>query len=100
MKCFTSVSVETNCLDILEHLCIHSRAASYVTPDWENIWNFEMEDGVTSHEVLCNEDVEVCTMMEYKKGEMFLAAVRMDQKVHILYTVTKRQTSSFCSTFY
>ena len=72
MKCFTSVSVETNCLDILEHLCIHSRAASYVTPDWENIWNFEMEDGVT------NEDVEVCTMLEYKKGEMFLAAVRMD----------------------
>ena len=33
------------------------------------------------------------------KGQLFLAAVRTEGKVHVLHTITKRQTAPLCSTY-
>ena len=76
--------------------CIPSKAASFLLTDWETIWNVGLAPGVSSHEVFCNEDIGVVTCKEYKKGQLFLAAVLAEGKVHVLYTVTTRQTAPTC----
>ena len=99
MRGFTSLGVQNNEEDLSKYLCIHSKAASFLLPDWETIWNVGLAPGVSSHEVFCNEDISVVTCKEYKKGQLFLAAVLAEGKVHVLYTVTTRQTAPTCSTY-
>ena len=58
-----------------------------------------MAPGVTSLDVQINGDMEAVTCKEHKKGALFLAAVLASGKVHVLYTVTKRQVAPMCSTY-
>ena len=74
MRGFTSMGVQHNEEDLLQYLCIHSKAASFLLPSWESNWNVGLNPGATSMEVLCNSDIEV-------------------------FTVTKRQKAPFCATF-
>ena len=50
-------------------------------------------------DVLCNSDIEVVNCKEKDKDNLFLAAVLSEGKVHVLFTVTKRQKAPFCATF-
>ena len=84
---------------VQSYLCIHSKAASFLLPNWETIWNVGLDPGVGSHEVVCNDDNDVVTCKEYMKGQLFLAAVRTEGMVHVLHTITKRQTAPLCSTY-
>ena len=99
MQGFSSMGVQHNEEDLQRYLCMHSKAASFLLPNWETIWNVGLDPGVGSHEVVCNDDINVVTCKEYIKGQLFLAAVRTEGKVHILYTITKRQTAPLCSTY-
>ena len=99
MRGFTSMGVQNKPEDFLQYLCLHSKAASFILPNWETFWNVNLDPGVTSHEVICNENIAAVTCKENKKGQLFLAAVRADNKVYILQTVTKRQTAPICTTF-
>ena len=80
----------------MQYLCFHSKTASFLLPNWEEIWNVNIDLHVTSNKVICNEEIKYITCKEYKKGELFLAAVFSENKIHILYTVTKRQTAPIC----
>ena len=37
------------------------------------------------HEVVCNDDIDVVMCKEYMKGQLFLAAVPTEGKVHVLH---------------
>ena len=78
-------------------LCIHSRAANFLLSNWETIWNVRLTPGAESNSVTCNEDISVVTCMEFAKTGLFLAAIHAENKVHLLFTVTKRQRAPFCS---
>ena len=99
MRGFTSMGVQHNEEDLLQYLCIHSRAASFLLPNWESIWNVGLNPGAKSMDVLCNSDIEVVNCKEKDKDNLFLAAVLSEGKVHVLFTVTKRQKAPFCATF-
>ena len=99
MRGVLSMGVQHNEEDLLQYLCVHSRTASFLVPDWQTIWNVRVAPGVTSLDVQCNTDIEAVTCKEYKKGDLFLAAVLAGGKVHVLYTVTKRQVAPICKTF-
>ena len=93
------MGVQNNEEDLLQYLCIHSKAASFLLPSWESIWNVGLNPGATSMEVLCNSDIEVVSCKGKGKANLFLAAVLSERKVHVLFTVTKRQKAPFCATF-
>ena len=99
MRDFTSMGVENDPSDFLPLLCLHSKAASFLNIDWATLWNVDLDADVTSNKVTCNEDITVVTCKEYRKCELFLAAVRAESKVHILHTVTRRQSAPLCTTF-
>ena len=87
------MGVQHNEEDVQPYLCMHSKAASFLLPNWETIWNVGLDH------VVCNDGIVVVTCKEYVKGQLFLAAVRTDGKVHVLYTITKRQPAPLCSTY-
>ena len=65
------MAVQHNEEDLLEYLCVHSRAASFIVSDWQTIWNVTVSPGVTSLDVKINGDMEAVTCKEYKKGGLF-----------------------------
>ena len=99
MRGFTSMGLQNNEEDLLLYLCMHSKAASFLLPSWESIWNVGLNPGATSMEVLCNSDIEVVSCKGKGKANLFLAAVLSERKVHVLFTVTKLQKAPFCATF-
>ena len=44
--------------DVQRYLCIHSKAASFLLPNWETIWNVGLDPGVGSYEVVCNDYID------------------------------------------
>ena len=97
MRGVKSLGVQNSEEDIMPYLCIHSRAANFLLPNWETIWNVRLTPGAESNSVICNEDISVVTCMEFAKTGLFLAAIRAENKIHLLFTVTKRQRAPFCS---
>ena len=94
MRGVKSLGVQNSEEDIMPYLCIHSRAANFLLPNWETIWNVRLTPGAESNSVICNEDISVVTCMELSKTGLFLAAIHAENKVHLLFTVTKR--APFC----
>ena len=39
MQGFTSMGVRNNEADLFPYICIHSRTASFLLPEWDTIWN-------------------------------------------------------------
>ena len=97
MRGVKSLGVQNSEEDLIPYLCIHSRTVNFLLPNWETIWNVNLSPGAESNNVTCNEDISVVTCMEFSKTGLFLAAIRAENKVHLLFTVTKRQRAPFCS---
>ena len=93
MQGFSSMGVQHNEEDVQPYLCMHSKAASFLLPNWETIWNVGLDPGAGSQDVVCNDGIVVVTCNEYVKGQLFLAAVWTEGKLHVLHTITKRETA-------
>ena len=39
MRGVSSMGVQHNEEDLLQYICVHSRTASFLVPDWQTIWN-------------------------------------------------------------
>ena len=52
------MGVQHNEEDVQPYLCMHSKAASFLLPNWETIWNVGLDPGAGSHEVVCNDDID------------------------------------------
>ena len=85
-----NLGVQNSEEDLIPYLCIHSRAANFLLPDWESIWEDRLAPGSESASVTCNQDITVVTCKEFSKDGLFLAAIRAEHKVHLFFTVTKR----------
>ena len=94
------MGVKNNEEDLLPYLCIHSKAASFLLPSWESIWNVGLNPGATSMDVLCNSDIEVVNCKEKDKDNLFLAAVLSECKVHVLCGRKGKRNEYLTTLFY
>ena len=99
MRDFMSLHIDCSPQQFLPMLCIHSRTVSFLVTDWAQIWDFDIADDDTAHNVLCNRDtVAINLNQKNNKNEgFFLAATLLENKIYILYTATKRQNIPICS---
>ena len=84
--------------NIMSRLCIHSKVCSTLLGDWRDIWDVDsyIEDDFIN--VVTNEDIKFYTLLKQDKVSTLLAAVREQNKIALLYTVTTRQETPFCDT--
>ena len=80
--------------DIENLVCLHSKAAAYRT-DWREIWGLPSIDLDTmSHCFQPDLDTRVVVLSE---NYPFLAAVQNNGDVQLIFTLSKKNTSPFCS---
>ena len=80
--------------DIESLLCLHSKAAAYRT-DWREIWGLPAIDLDTlSHCFQPGLDTRVVLLSD---NDPFLAAVQNNGDVQLIFTLSKKNTSPFCS---
>lgn len=76
-------------------LCLHSVAAAERTGDWRDIWGLpHIEIGILSHRFQPGLDTKVLPLIE---GDLFLAAVQNRGDVKLIFTLSKKNKSPFCS---
>jgi hypothetical protein len=99
MKGFQSLNTDCSPGQFLPMLCVHSKTVSFLVQDWDVIWDIDVDENDASHQVFCNRDTVAITLheKEHKNCGFFLAAIMFDNKLYILYTVTKRQNIPICS---
>ena len=83
--------------DMSALMCIHSRAAEYLTADYQNHWNIPLpgsED--TTHRITLNDDILVQSLKD-ERGDLFLGAYQNNGTISLLYCVSAKQKIPFCS---
>ena len=65
--------------------CVHSKAVASFFPRWDDHWSIgDLQDTDMSYKVFCNEDIRIQTILD---TDRFLAAMQVNGKVILLYTV-------------
>ena len=101
-ECESMRGVLSFCLDqdrnnVEQLKCMHSRAAEGLLDDYNDLWIVTApDDEEQSHQIIVNDDILVQSLID-EPSECFLGAVQKDNKVSLLYTVSKRQKIPFCS---
>ena len=97
MRGVISFSLDQQRNAIEELKCIHSRAAEGLLDDYDDLWLVTApDDEDQSHQIVVNEDIAVQSLIN-EPSECFLGAFQQDNKVSLLYTVSRKQKIPFCS---
>lgn len=81
--------------DIEPLLCLHSRAVADRVGDWRDIWELpDIADGIFSHRFQPGQDTKVLILLE---KDLFLAAIQNRGDVKLIFTISKKNKSPFCS---
>ena len=96
MKGVEKLKLSTSPSEIRPLQCFHSMAAEFLVPDWRDIWPINIPVFCTMFSPKFNHEVD---FFFYKKKEekSFLRGVLVDGHPHLIITVTKRQSTPFCS---
>ena len=84
--------------DVDQLLCCHSKTASVLLPNWQEVWNIEVPRFVTAFQPKINQEFNYHKFQDRTKDETLLVGVWVDNSPHLMLTVTKRQSTPFCST--
>ena len=79
-------------------LCFHSKAASFLIPSWQEIWNVEIPNAVSAFQPNFNQELNYFEYQKRETGKTLLSGVWVDNSQHLIVTVTKRQSVPICST--
>ena len=79
-------------------LCCHSQTATFLLPNWQDIWNIEVPRNIPAYQAKINTNIKFHVFQARTKDRTLLTGVLVDDSVHLMVTVTKRQSSPFCST--
>ena len=78
-------------------LCLHSRVANFLVKDWRIHWSLSMSLDHSSIKVIPSNESWCETFIPQSSALPSLAAVMEKKKVVVLFCVTARQESPFCS---
>ena len=78
--------------------CFHSRTASFLVPNWQELWNVSIPRFATSYRPYFNQEINFFSFKELSKDSTLLAGVLVDNVQHLIVTVTRRQQIPICST--
>ena len=83
--------------DIKQILCLHSRVASMLMADWRTLWDINLSPADQVFNFCANQDEKFVSFIPQSIETALLAAVLHNNQISLLYCVTKRQESPFCS---
>ena len=98
MKGVSKLKLDSCREDVQSLLCFHSKTASFLIQNWREIWNIEVPRFVTAYQPKLNQEISFHRFQERTKDVTLLAGVWVDGSPHLMVTVTKRQSTPFCST--
>jgi hypothetical protein len=88
-----------SCREVVDQLlCCHSKTASFLLPNWQEVWNIEVPRFVTAFQPKINQELNYHKFQDRTKDETLLVGVWVDNSPHLMLTMTKRQSTPFCST--
>ena len=98
MKGVDKLKLDSSREDVQNLLCLHSKTASFLIQNWREIWNIEVPRFVTAYQPNLNQEISLHRFQARTKDTTLLAGVWVDGGPHLVVTVTKRQSTPFCST--
>ena len=98
MKGVDKLKLDSSREDVQNLLCLHSKTASFLIQNWREIWHIEVPRFVTAYQPKLNQEISFHRFQERTKDVTLLAGVWVDGSPHLMVTVTKRQSTPFCST--
>ena len=84
--------------DVDQLLCSHSKTAAFLLPNWRDIWHIDVPRFVAAYQPKINQDICYHKFQDRTKDTTLLTGIWVDDSPHLIVTVTKRQSSPFCST--
>ena len=91
------LSLDQDPTEMLSRLCVHSKVCSTILGDWRDIWDINVSPLDQVVRIVCNEELKFHTFQKQSKEDTLVAATRTKDEVALLYTVTRRQDTPFCS---
>ena len=98
MKGVSKLKLDSCREDVQSLLCFHYKTASFLIQNWCEIWIIEVPRFVTAYQPKLNQEISFHRFQERTKDVTLLAGVWVDGSPHLMVTVTKRQSTPFCST--
>ena len=97
MKGTVQLSIDQDPVNIQPRLCIHSKICTTLLPEWNEIWNVNLDPNNCVGIPDFNCDTVCVTLQKQSKDKPFLGAIRSNHDIMLLYTATKNQKTPFCS---
>ena len=95
MSSVSTMTMDQSREDIESLLCLHSVAAAQRTGDWRDIWGLPaIDNDILSHKFEVGLDTKVKILLE---DDLFLVAVQSGGFVYLIFTLSKKNKSPFCS---